>query len=366
MQTYLILAAGAACVAMLADSEPTTRPARDPIERLRTMMGGLVAAAQAERPDYAALAAEIAAGRQLAADLLVAAGKEQPAAVDVPKLPDKTPVVLFANVESPQPVLTMWKDQLVMNLRSVMEDEPNQWEAPWLRRNLPNAKAFREAHKLALMLGRPAAPLKVRTADVLFADDFSKGTDRWRLYGPCETSTSEKGLRRKNLRARNADSMIWTRPEFDGDFLFEFDFTPHNGGRQPGGLFAICGRPVKPGGDLSVSAGESMDSYNFGVFAYHFSIHRGDTGLCNGRKVGVGLDLLCRGPDPAQETGRTYRVGVGKVGDQVLFLVDGKMLHNYYDAGTFSPPLTGGSAGIRNWGGLDCTIGDVKVYRLKS
>jgi len=101
------------------------------------------------------------------------------------------------------------------------------------------------------------------------------------------------------------------------------------------------------------------------VHAYHYSMHRGHTGICNGRKVGTGLHLIgSRTPDPARKTGRACRVAIGKWGRSVFLLVNGKLLHSYYDAGTFGPPLEGGSAGMRHWGGLDATYGDVKVYRL--
>jgi hypothetical protein len=84
------------------------------------------------------------------------------------------------------------------------------------------------------------------------------------------------------------------------------------------------------------------------------------------RKVGTGLHLIgSRTPDPARETGRTYRVALGKWGNTVFCLVDGGLQHSYYDAGTFGPPLAGGSVGFRHWGGADATYTNVKAYRLK-
>ncbi|MGQ9662091.1 MAG: DUF1961 family protein [Kiritimatiellia bacterium] len=218
---------------------------------------------------------------------------------------------------------------------------------------------------LALLLSRESDEILVVESEVFFEDDFTKGTDWWYLYGPAETTQTADGLRRRNLRERDADTMMWTKREFEGNFLFEFTFVPHNTTARAGALFAICGRPVREGTDLSVSCGETMDSYNYGVHAYHFSIHRGTTGICNGRKVGTGLHLIAsRVPDPAIEAGRTYRVAVGKWENVVFFLVDGILLHNYFDGGTFGPVLAKGSCGMRNWGGLDATYGNVKVYRL--
>ena len=66
----------------------------------------------------------------------------------------------------------------------------------------------------------------------LFADDFQGGTDHWRLYGPAETTITKDGLRRRNRRVRHADTMIWTKREFEGNFLVVFAFTPTTAARS--------------------------------------------------------------------------------------------------------------------------------------
>jgi hypothetical protein len=225
-------------------------------------------------------------------------------------------------------------------------------------------EALREAHKDALLLTLPARLIRIREGELLFEDSLLQASDRWNFYGPAETSYSAQGMRRRNQAVRHADTMIWTRSEFDDNFLVSFTFVPHNEGTA-GALFAICGRPVAEGTDLSVSCGETMDDYNYGVHAYHFSVHRSQTGLTNGRRVGNGLKLICsRSPDPAAETGRSYRIAIGKWDRTIFFLVDGELIHYYYDAATFGPPLTAGSLGMRHWGGLDATYSDVTVHRL--
>ncbi|MCG3181317.1 MAG: hypothetical protein BIFFINMI_03697 [Phycisphaerae bacterium] len=332
--------------------------------------------------DYAALAESIAAARKTANELVGQADKKDPAPVDTPDLPAKSPVVVPESATEAK-VLAAWKEQLVLRVRSVYEvladpgsDKTPLWSeavgVPWYqqkdltRRAAPVADALREAQVFATLLARPADVVRVEPGKVLFSDDLKHGTDRWLLYGPADTTATDQGLRRKNRRVRAGDSVMWTKETFGGNFVYELTFIPNNGGKTPGVLFPICGRPVKPDTDLSISVGETMDTYNLGVYAYHFSIHRGDTNICNGRKVGTGLHLIgSRTPDPAAEAGKPYRVTIGKWGNVVYCLVDGKLQHSYYDAGTFGPPLESGAVGVRHWGGADGTYRDVTVRRLE-
>jgi len=338
-------------------------------------------ALQAPKPDYEALAKDIAAARKDAEALLVLAEKsDRPVAVDTPALPSPIPVIVPEGATHEQ-VLAGWKEQLVLRVKSVYEVLSGEilmplpkWDeaigVSWRhKKNLakragPTAATMREAHAFALLLGGRQKIVRVKCGETLFEDDLKKNTDNWHLYGPCITTQDENGLRRKNKRVRHSDTVMWTKKEFDGNVLYEITVVPNNSGRA-GVLFPICGRPVKKGTDLSVSVGQTMETYNYGVHAYHFSVHRSETGICNGRKVGTGLHLIgSRTPDPCEEVGRAYRVAVGKWENNVFFLVDGKLQHCYYDAGTFGPPLEGGSVGTRHWGGADGTYRDAKVSRL--
>jgi hypothetical protein len=335
----------------------------------------------AGKPDYSSVAAKCAEARKLAGELLALAEKTEPVAPDRPAIPEEVPVPVPEG-SSLAEARAAWREQLRFRVRAVYEMLTGEILKPlpkwdevigvgWrhrknrAKRAAPTAPALREAQVFALLLAGRSREVRIRAGETLFAEDFSKGTGAWHLYGPGDFTTDENGMRQRNRRPKNADTHTWTRKEFEGNFLFEFDFTPNNGGKGPGTLFSICGRPVKEGTDLSVSCGEEMTVYNFGVHAYHFSMHRGETGICNGRKVGTGLHLIgSRTPDPARETGKTYRVAVGKWGNSVFCVVDGKLQHSYYDAGTFGPPLSGGSCGFRHWGGADATYANVKVSRL--
>lgn len=329
--------------------------------------------------DFELATARLVAARKEAEALLSKAQVERTQSAFEPDVPSVSPVVLVESV-NPEEIRSFWRQQLDLRLRAVyavLTDGPKSCEnwnqvvgVGWRHRSdltkraLPVTEALREAHKDTLLLQRPQRAIKVRKDELLFEDDLTQARTGWHLYGPAATNYSEGGVRRRNKAVRHSDTMMWTMQEFDGNFLVEFNFLPHNEG-TPGALFAICGRPVVEGTDLSLSCGETMDTYNFGVHAYHFSIHRSESGLTNGRKVGSGLKLICsRSPDPAAETGRTYRITIGKWDNVVFFLVDDKLIHNYFDAGTFGPVLDAGSVGMRHWGGLDATYSDVTVHRL--
>ena len=380
--SVLLVMLGAITMSEAADFQPGLGLDAKMEKRVEMAADAILEALKAKEPDYQQIAADIAKARKIASALLAMAEKTKAAKVDMPTLPKKSPVVVPPGVRA-ESVRARWKEQLWLRVKSVYEvlsgkivSKLPQWGEAigvgWRhRRDLtkrakPLAAALREAHAFALLLAREPNVIRAQKGKLLFEDDFSKGTDNWQMYGPCITTRPKTGgLRRKNKRWRHADTMIWTRQEFDGNFLFEFSFIPNNGGKRPGCLFAICGRPVKKGGDLSVSCGVTMDSYNNGVHAYHFSMHRGLTGICNGRKVGTGLHLIgSRTPDPCSEVGKEYQVAIGKWDDLVYCIADGKLQHVYYDAGTFGPPLAKGSCGMRHWGGTDATYKNVKVYRL--
>jgi len=346
-------------------------------KELEAALADLGRLAMVHQPDFGAAERRVAPLRKLAA-ALVAKAENRPAEEPAePSLPDTAPVVLLGGTRA-ESVLRLWRDQfhvsitLARGLFTGETDARPNWTCTLSPRDLevrhkrarPLAECLAEARRAALLLARKPEPVKVRKGERLFADDFAKGTGNWLLYGPAETTLTADGLRRRNQRVRNADTMMWTKKEFEGRFLVEFSFTPHKGGPEPGALFAVCGRPAKEGTDLFVSCGETTDAYHLGVRAYHFAMHDGDTGLCYGCRVGDGLKMLCATYDPASETGKRHRVAIGKWDNTLFLLVDGRLMHHYVDVGTFGPPLRGGSLGLRQWGGLDATYADVKIHRL--
>jgi hypothetical protein len=93
-------------------------------------------------------------------------------------------------------------------------------------------------------------------------------------------------------------------------------------------------------------------------------MHRGTSGLGNARRVGPGLKMLASGKDPCPTPGKAYKVSIGRVDSTVFLMVDGELIHSYYDAGTYGEVLDAGRIGLRHWAGLDGSYKQFKVYRL--
>jgi hypothetical protein len=343
-------------------------------KRLSASLETLLKLAEAEKPDCAALVKGLAAARKDAVALVALAEKKESAEPDELKLPEKAPVVLLGEARA-DAVRALWQGQLLVNLKAARgllageREAINEWvsgdrRAP-ANRARAAADALREAERSAGLLARPAQELRVKKGEQLFADDFAKGAGNWDQFGQCVTANQGDAFRFRDEKPAHPDAMIWTKREFDGDFLAEFAFIPHSQGARPGALFTICGRP-RPGKDLSVCVGEDMDTYNFGIDGYHFSMHRGTTGLGNVRRVGPGLKMLASGKDPCPEVGKEYRVAIGKVGPTIFLMVDGKLVHSYCDAATYGPVLAAGRIGLRHWGGMDGSYKDFRVWRLVS
>jgi hypothetical protein len=343
-------------------------------KRLSSALDDLLKLAGAEKSDYAGLVKGLAAPRKEAAGLVALAEKKEPAEPDGFKLPEKVPAVLLGEAKADE-VRALWQGQLLVNLkaaRDLLAGEPgtiNEWvsgdrRAP-ANRARAAADALREAGRSAALLARPVEEVRVKKGEQLFTDDFAKGAANWDQFGQCVTANEGDAFRFKDEKPAHPDAMIWTRKEFDGDFLAEFLFIPHSQGARPGALFTICGRP-RPGKELAVCVGEDMDTYNFGIDGYHFSMHRGTTGLGNVRRVGPGLKMLASGKDPCPEVGKEYRVAIGKVGPTIFLIVDGQLVHSYYDAATYGPVLAAGRIGLRHWGGMDGSYKDFRVWQLVS
>lgn len=334
----------------------------------------LAEAVEAKSPDYAKAASVAAAARGPAVKLDAMAAEKspetQPDAID---LPEKTPLAVPDGADG-NSVRKLWHAQLQMNVSAVRgllsgdRQTVGEWVG-WPLNRVPKNRApravgaLREAEKAAALLARPSRVVRFGKGELLFADDFSKGSANWLTYGDSKATNEKDAFRFRDTTAKHPDAMMWTKQQFAGDLVVEFDFIPHSEGASPGALFIICGLPV-PGKDLSVCVGDSMDTYNRGINGYHFSMHRGNTGLGNVRRVGPGLMMLASGPDPCPKVGRSYRVSVGKFGPAIYLLVDGKLIHHWYDAGTYGPVLDAGHIGLRHWAGCDASYRDFRVYRL--
>jgi hypothetical protein len=366
----LSLGLGAALAAARAGENPKGVGAADAEKEkaLAAACAGVVALVGAEKPDWKAVSEKVQTAR---AALAAAVGKDE--APDVPELPARTPLVCYQKT-SQDDALSQLKLQMEYYASSAagMLDADRKYLLEWTgrpgfrkpeRRRGAMKACLREAARTALLLSRDLEEVRVRKGEELFADDFSKGAENWLSFGQCVATNEGDAFRLKDEKVPHPDAMMWTRKQFDGDFLAEFTFIPHTEGTRAGALFTICGKP-RPGKDLSVCVGRTMDTYNYGVDGYHFSMHRGTTGLGNVRRVGPGLKLLMSGKDPCPKPGQAYRVAIGKAGPTIFLVVDGRLFHQYLDAATYGPVLSEGHIGIRHWAGLDASYKDFHVWRL--
>jgi len=162
------------------------------------------------------------------------------------------------------------------------------------------------------------------------------------------------------------DNHIWTRQTFSGDFALEFDFTtylPFRGGQ----ITSYCAMPRVPGASLAPSGIGWMENYYNNITCYHFSFARVRSQVCNMRKTGKGLWMCGNSFDPCQNREKTYRCAVYKIKNNHLFVVDGRLVQHYVDAGVYGDSIySGGYIGFRNWSGLNCRYDNIVVTRLKS
>jgi Domain of unknown function (DUF1961) len=319
--------------------------------------------------DYPKMLAEIAEIRKETQELL--ADKKPLSALE---LPAKAPLIVYGKDGAARARLLL-KEQFDYYLHSAhgLLAGDKKYLREWTGRSgfrKPQRRIgamitiLREAARTGQLLSRPTKEVKVQKGKQLFADDFSKGDGNWLAYGQCVTSNEGDAFRLKDEKVAHPDAMIWTKQQFEGNFLAEFTFIPHTEGTRAGALFTICGLPRHKNKGLEVCVGRTMDTYNYGINGYHFSMHRGNTGLGNVRRVGPGLKLLVSGKDPCPTPGKAYQLAIGKVGPTIFLVVDGKMIHQYFDAATHGPVLSKGHIGLRHWAGLDASYKNFRVYRL--
>jgi hypothetical protein len=274
---------------------------------------------------------------------------------------------------SNEEIWDVWKQQQIVNARealNILEGEPKDVLAQRVRAGLddriarPTAllEALGEIKKVALLLTGSEGMTELRIGDQVFTDDMLNGPDQWQPFGDHRLTQTPEGLRYLNTGQPYHDTMMWTRRSFEHDHVLQLTMKPNT---EPGGvILALCGKP-RPGKDLSESAKVTMEPYNHGIDAYHASVHRVGTGVSNLRRPGHGLKMLATvSPDPCEEANRWYHIEMLKWRNNLMFFVDGRLIHHYYDGGVYGAPLDGGHIGIRHWRQTDATYRDVRVSRL--
>jgi len=198
--------------------------------------------------------------------------------------------------------------------------------------------------------------------EVLYESSFREFPLDWQLYGFCHTENDpEKGFHLQPVMTTN----MWTREEFDGDYVVEIEFCPTSEHKKGGTFLQMCGRCVNPRDDFDfmASAMGRMAYYNFGIPCYHYSFNRGNLSVCNFRKTGKAFYVLAQIEEPVRDRGRWYRHHFVKNDAQFLFFVDGRLALEYFDEGNQGDVYPSGRIGIRNWARQSSWFRNLRIYR---
>lgn len=267
-----------------------------------------------------------------------------------------------------------WRHQQIVNARDalgvlrgdkdVLQQRVRSRLAQSIARPTALLEALAEIKKVSLLLTRQATPVQLCAAENIADDNDNpyNSPDNWLSFGEHTITPTASGFRLQNSDAEYRDAMMWTRDTFSDGHLVRLTLSANSA--VGGIILAICGKP-RPGKDLSESAKEGMEPYNHGIDAYHVSVHRVGSAMTNLRRPGRGLKMLASVcPDPCEVAGKSYEICIAKWENSLLFLVDGNLIHHYYDAGVYGPALQEGHLGIRHWRNTDVTYGDIQVHRL--
>ncbi|MFW5868435.1 MAG: DUF1961 family protein, partial [Armatimonadota bacterium] len=158
--------------------------------------------------------------------------------------------------------------------------------------------------------------------------------------------------------------VIWCPEDFQDPVEITYTYRP----LTPHGLSIIFFMAEGRDGEdiFSWERDGTFDQYIKGEMnTYHISYHRDFTDACNVRK-NYGFHLVAEAIDPCRMTGHEYEITVRKFGPHIQFLVDGRLVHNWYDDGTAGgPPHNSGKIGFRHTRECQALYDNLRVYRLE-
>jgi len=156
--------------------------------------------------------------------------------------------------------------------------------------------------------------------------------------------------------------VLWTRQDFPSDMRLQFDLSFSN--NQGIGVFFIAAHGMK-GEDILSDQPErdgAYDLYTKGdINCYGISLHRffpdGRHNPGTNIRKNSGFHLANHvEPDPIMNSNQTYRVHIEKDGGHLRLWVDGNLVHDWVDDGSFNAVLGGGKIGFRIRGHRSCIM----------
>jgi Domain of unknown function (DUF1961) len=241
-------------------------------------------------------------------------------------------------------------------------------EYQWYLKNYEYAQSenlLKDAQRTLQAIKNNESAAMPEKGEVLYENDFKSFPHDWDIFG---FGTWENDPERGFLLQPIVTNNMWTKQEFSGSYIVEFDYYPLDNNFTGGTFLQMSGACINPrdDNDFMASAMGNMNYYNFGIKCYHFSFHRGDSyqSVCNFRKTGSEFFILSQIPDPVRETERWYKLSFVKNKNRFTFYVDGKLYIEYIDEGLQGPFLDKGRIGIRNWATKSSWFRNFKVYDI--
>ena len=210
-------------------------------------------------------------------------------------------------------------------------------------------------------------------ARLIFEESFAGELENWAQEGKADLSITDEGALLVEEDSLAHGVFLWIKQDFSGNFQLEFETSIlETAGMQ---IVALCAQSsmgediltsLPPrNGYLQSYIGENIHSYHI---SYHCYTPEGKHNPGTKVRKNPGHMLLSRvEPDPCLEN-RSYLIDVIKLGNRILFYVDGVLIHDVRDKGGFGFAYKEGKIGfwIHGLGGQFKSIYDnIRIFQLK-
>ncbi len=202
--------------------------------------------------------------------------------------------------------------------------------------------------------------------ELLYSNDFDDedALESWVVEGAVRERIEDGKLHLEAYNEGATKGVAWCLEDFEDPVEITYTYKP----LTPHGLSIIFFMAEGRDGEdiFSWERDGTFSQYIKGKMnTYHISYHRHFTDRCNVRK-NYGFHLVAEAIDPCRMTGHEYQITVRKFGPHVQFLVDGRLVHNWYDDGRAGgPPHNSGKIGFRHTRECQALYDDLRVYRLE-
>ena len=235
-----------------------------------------------------------------------------------------------------------------------------------------------ETHHLLLMLLLATSLISCEGGDILFKDDFSGNLDHWFLEGTGKASITKDGMLCVETKT---PTVIWIKTKFPGDVRIDFDAKTDDAKARAILMFLAESTKQDTIFDWERKGDYCEYAFDERIALYTIGMLRGFTkGESNLRKLGGNLKpewkkLAIRDRDKISkeerkrinadfqkgsimsgamdgcDLGKVHHITCVKKGSRIRYSVDGKLVHDVADDGSFGgTPVENGWIGFRNFG----------------